>query len=346
MKKRILTITKYLFFLALGIFLVWFSVKDFTEKDKQDFFASVQAADYKWIFLSIFLGILSHISRAIRWIMLMEPVGYTPGRANTFFAVMVGYLANFAFPRLGEVTRCGVLSKYEKIPFPVAFGTVIAERAVDLICLGIIFLVTFFSMFDSIYGLTDAYILTPLAEKLGRIAGTPLLFWGIIGSLAAIVFLFLLLRNKIGGMLSGKVKEMLKGFWTGLMSIRKMRSPGMFIAHTIFIWVMYYTMLHVCFFSFEETSGMSIGQGMTVLIMGAVGIMFTQGGIGAYHFLVSKTLTSSLAGISIPVAGAFSWVVWASQFVTILLTGVISLILLPILNREQGTGNREQEKGT
>ncbi|MCC7301824.1 MAG: flippase-like domain-containing protein [Bacteroidia bacterium] len=335
MKKRILSILKFSLFFGLGIFLVWLSVKDFSEEQIDEFYRALGMADYSWIILSMILGIFSHVSRAIRWIMLMEPVGYKPGVRNTFFAVMVGYLANFAFPRLGEVTRCTVLTKYEKVPFPQGFGTVIAERAFDTLCLGLIFLVTLYMQFDGIYALVNEHILFPVKGLFSRIGGNPVLFWGGIGFLGFSLIGLFLFRQRVRNILGGKVGGIIKGFWEGLVSIRKLRSPGLFLMHTVIIWTLYYVMLHVCFYSFEETSGLRVGQGMAVLIMGAVGIMFTQGGIGGYHLLVSKTLTSPLAGISVPIAGAFCWIVWASQFVTILIAGSLSLILLPILNKEK-----------
>ena len=312
MKKRLLSVLKFSIFLGLGIFLVWLSVKDFTEQQKQEFIAAIKIADYKWIVLSVVLGILSHISRALRWIMLLEPVGHKPGKVNTFFAVMIGYLTNFVFLRLGEVTRCTVLTKYEKIPFPLAFGTVIAERAFDALCLLLIFLITLFSQFDSIYNLVDEHIFNPVAGIFSRMGDHPTILWGgvimlVIFALGAIYF-----RARIKVMLTSKLGKLVVGFWEGLMSIRKMRSPLIFLAHTVFIWTMYYVMLHVCFFSFAETSHLSIGQGMAVMIMGALGIMLTQGGIGAYHLLVSQTLTSSMIMVSVPIAGAFSWIVWSS----------------------------------
>lgn len=335
MNKRLLTILKFLLFLGLGGFLVWLSVKDFTEEEKKGFFEAIKIADYKWIVLSMILGILSHVSRAVRWIMLLEPVGHKPGVRNTFFSVMVGYLANFAFPRIGEVTRCTILAKYEKVPFPLGFGTVIAERTFDVICLGIIFLLTLATQFDGIYNLVDEHIFVPVAGMFNKLGDHPVILWGLLvlfvmGVLGLIVF-----RNKVKALLGTKVGGMLKGFWEGLISVRKMKKPGWFLFHTLLIWTLYYVMLHICFFSFEETEDMSIGQGMAVLIMGAVGIMFTQGGIGAYHLLVSQTLTSTLIGISVPVAGAFCWIVWSSQFITLVLGGLISLILLPILNKEK-----------
>jgi glycosyltransferase 2 family protein len=334
LKKRLLSIAKYLFFLGLGVLLVWLSVKDFTEKDKEDFFHAISIADYSWIVLSIFLGILSHISRAVRWRMLLKPLNHEPSTRNTFFAVMVGYLANFAFPRLGEVTRCGVLSRYEKIPFEIAFGTVIAERTVDFLCLVLIFIITLIAEFEKLYGLAYEHILHPVSIRLTKMTANTYLMISILAFILVIAAVIFLYRKKIAKLFTGKVKAIFLGFWQGLISIGKLQKPWQFIAHTIFIWTMYYLMLHVCFFSFEETKSLGIGPGMAVLIMGALGVMFTQGGIGAYQFLVTITLTSSLALIPQPVASAFSWIVWASQFFCILIVGVISLILLPILNKE------------
>jgi glycosyltransferase 2 family protein len=338
LNKKLLSIFKFLFFLSLGIFLVWLSVKDFTAADLDHFYRAIQMADYSWIILSMLLGVLSHFLRAVRWVMLLEPVGYKPSTRNTFFAVMVGYLANFAFTRLGEVTRCGVLTKYEKIPFPVSFGTVIVERTFDMLCLFLIFVYVILAEYDRIQDLAREYILNPAGEKFNSLMANTAFMWAAAGIFVATLAIFIVYRKKINAKVSGKPREIISGFWKGLISVKNLRSPGWFLMHTAFIWILYYVMLHVCFFSFSETSGLDVGQGLSVLIMGAVGVIFTQGGIGAYQFLVTKTLASPLAGISLPIAGAFSWIVWASQFVTLVLVGLISLILLPILNRDK-SGN-------
>ncbi len=131
MKKQALNVLKFLFFLSIGIVLIWLAVRNKTEEELVNIKLALEAADYFWISLSIIISGLSHYFRAIRWKLMLKPMGYNPKTSNTIFALLVGYLANFALPRLGEVSRCGLLTKYEKVPFTEAFGTVIAERALD-----------------------------------------------------------------------------------------------------------------------------------------------------------------------------------------------------------------------
>ena len=131
---------KILFFLGLGILLVWMALRGKSTEEKHQIVESILNANGFWIAISLVASLLSHYFRTIRWKLLLKPLGYNPKTSNTFFAVMVGYLANFAIYRMGEVTRCGLLTKYEKVPFTVSFGSVIAERALDMICLIILFL--------------------------------------------------------------------------------------------------------------------------------------------------------------------------------------------------------------
>ena len=150
MKKQTNNILKFICFLGLGVLLVWLTVKDITKQQQEDILVSIQKANYSFIGLSFLVGIFSHYVRAVRWKILLAPLGYQPKTSNTFFAVMVGYLVNLAVPRLGEVSRCGMLNSYEKIPFTEGFGSVIAERALDLVCLVLIFFITLFLEFDKI----------------------------------------------------------------------------------------------------------------------------------------------------------------------------------------------------
>ena len=333
MKKKTLSILKFLFFLGIGVLLIWLAVRNLTENDKASIADAFTQANYYWIALSMFLSFLSHLVRAMRWRILIQPLGFNPKLSNTFFALMVGYLANFALPRLGEISRCGVLTKYEKIPFTEAFGTVIAERAIDVLCLILIFVGTLFFQFDELWGLTNDKIIIPLSSKVSSMMDSNIFLTIFAVIMIGITISFFVFRKRSKGMLSKKVKDMALGFWEGLKSVKNIRRPFLFIFHTILIWLLYTGLLYVGFFCFEETSQLAFGAALAIMLFGSLGIAFVPGGTGAYQALVTETLTSAYK-TTFTFAFAFSWLIWTSQFALILLLGVISLILLPIMNKK------------
>jgi len=333
LKKKIISILKFLFFLGIGILLIWLAVRNLTKEDKASIAEAFIQANYYWIAFSMLLSFLSHWIRAMRWRLLIQPLGFNPKLSNTFFALMVGYLANFALPRLGEISRCGVLTKYEKIPFTEGFGTVIAERAIDVLCLILIFIGTLFFQFDELWGLTNDKIISPLTTKFSSMMDSNIFLSIFALIMVGITISFFVFRKRNKGMFSKKLKEMALGFWEGLKSVKNIKRPILFIFHTILIWLLYTALLYVGFFCFTETSYLSFGAALAIMLFGSLGIAFVPGGTGAYQALVTETLTSAYK-TTFTFAFAFSWLIWTSQFALILLLGVISLIMLPIINKE------------
>jgi glycosyltransferase 2 family protein len=334
LKKLLIDILKALFFLSIGLLLIWLVTKDLTSDDKTNIYLAFQNANYFWIVLGMFLSALSHWSRAVRWKILLAPLGHHPKTSTTFFAVMIGYLANFALPRLGEVSRCGVLTKYEKIPFTESFGTVITERIIDMLCLLLIFAFTIILEFEKIYSLVDKKILAPLQIKLSLLTQNKMLLLVVFGVFMIVLFIIYKFRKVLNAKLFGKFPALMKGFFDGISSVRNIKNPLLFLAHTLFIWVMYTLILFVCFYSFPEISKLGFGAAFSVLIFGSVGIIFVPGGTGVYQALVTEVLTVSYL-ITFATAFAFSWIVWTSSLVVILILGLISLVLLPIVNKEK-----------
>ena len=333
MKKKALNVLKILFFLGLGITLAWMALPK-TEKERSDIITSIEKANYLWLLLSVFISGMSHYFRAVRWKILLEPLNHKPKTSNTFFAVMVGYLANFAIHRIGEVTRCGLLAKYEDVPFTEGFGSVIAERAFDMVCLIIIFFLVFAFEFQKISGIANDLIFTTISNKWHSLMQnhTLLIILSVGGILAVAGFLYF--RKKIQNLLSGKVKGFVIGIWEGLLSIKNVNKPAMFIVHTILIWIMYILQVYVCFFAFPETSNLPIVVAMVIMVFGSIGIIAVPGGTGAYQIIVIQILTT-VYFISETQAKAFAWSVWVSQFILIVSVGFISLILLGVLNKEK-----------
>lgn len=334
MKKNIFSVIKILFFLAVGIFFIWLFLRKLTPDQKKDIWESFAQANYSWILFSIFLGILSHIIRAFRWNILLEPLGYKPRITNTFCAVMVGYLANLALPRLGEVTRCGILNRYEKIPINKSFGTVIAERSVDMIMFILLFFINLFIFFNKLNLYVEEKVYGPLSEKFNFSEEITKYFYILLGVIVILAIIFFVFRKRISHLtIYKKIKNLVLGLWHGLWSITKIKRPLVFIFQTIMIWVLYFLMLYVCFFSLPQTSSLSVGAGITLLIFGSIGIMVVQGGIGIYPAIIAETLI--LYNITNTTGYALGWLTWSAQTLMIIIAGVASLILLPIINKKK-----------
>jgi len=334
-KNRVSTFIKFAIFLGLGIFIIWLSLRGLTPDEKKEIIHSFRTANYNWVILVIFLGIFSHILRALRWRLFFEPMGYHASLKNTFYAVMIGYFANMAFPRLGEVTRCGILARYEKIPFNKSFGTVITERAIDVIIFVMLFFLTVGIEAGSIGHYLNTNIYPKIAAKFSNpIFGRSVVLAG-IAVLTGFVVLACFLRKKIAS--SGffqKIIRMIRGFWEGLKSLALIRHPGLFIFYSVAIWVLYFCMIYGCFFCFPETSSLLPGAGLSCLVLGNFGIMLTPGGIGLYPAIIQETLV--LYGITKTTGLALGWIAWTAQSVMILAVGGISLILLSFNKQVHG----------
>ena len=312
--------------------MVWLAIHNKTEDERSKIIDSILNANYYWIGISLVASLLSHYFRALRWKLLLNPLGYNPKTSNTFFAVMVGYLVNFAVFRMGEVTRCGLLTKYEKVPFTIGFGSVVAERALDMICLILLFFITLGIEFDRIVGMAHKFIFDPFSSLLNSLMQKQL-FVIIAGiSLLVMIAAFFYFRKKIQALVSGKALGFIKGLWDGLLSVKKVDKPVLFIAHTVLIWLMYIVVVYTCFFAFEGTSNLSFLVAVVIVVFGSLGVIATPGGTGAYQFIVITILTTVYL-VSEDSANAFAWAVWTAQFALILFLGLVSLVLLALLNK-------------
>ncbi len=334
MKKNIITVVKILFFLAIGVFFIWLFLRKLTPDQKAEIWQSFITANYSWVILSIFIGIASHVVRAYRWRILMEPMGYNPGISNTFFAVMIGYLANMALPRLGEVTRCGVLNKYEKIPMNKAIGTVVVERSIDMVVFILLFFFNLFIFFDKLHYYVDEKVYRPMAEKFNISEEYTTYLYTFIAFVAMIIGVFFIVRKRIRHMkFYQKAKELGMGFWHGLVAVTKIKKPLAFIFQSLLIWVLYYLMIYVCIFSLPETAGLGFDAVLSMLIFGSIGIMVVQGGIGIYPAIIAETLI--LYNITKTYGYALGWLTWTSQTMMIVVAGIASLVLLPVINKKK-----------
>jgi uncharacterized protein (TIRG00374 family) len=328
-------IIKFILFLGLGILIIWLSLKGLTATEKDEIIKAFRTANYNWVILSVLLGILSHILRSLRWIMLIEPMGYKPRLKNTFFAVMIGYSANMAFPRLGEVTRCGILNRYENIPFNKSFGTVITERALDLVIFFLLFLVMIFTQVGTIRDYLDVNVYPKLVARFGDIPYARILLLSASGFLLILLSFYFIFRKRLRQFsLYQKTKQLFLGFWEGFRSLIRIRRPVLFIFYSLAIWALYYMMLYTCFFCFPETSHLNLGAGLSALILGSIGIMITPGGIGLYPAIVQETMM--LYGTSLVTGLALGWIAWTAQTAMIIILGSSSLMLLSFSKRHHG----------
>lgn len=327
LKKRILNIFKFVFFFGLGILIIWLSLKDLTADERSQIIHSFRIANYWWVFLSIALGILSHILRALRWKLFFEPMGFHLSLKTTFYAVMVGYFANLAFPRLGEVTRCGLLTRYEKIPFNKALGTVITERAIDMIIFFLIFLLMLLTQLGTISGYLDNKVYPGLVAKFGNLHYSRMILLTLAGILGLLILIFIFFGRRIRkSTVYLKIKNIILGFWDGLKSLSKIKKMWLFTFYSFAIWVLYFFMLYLVFFCFTETYDLGLGAGLSALVLGSIGIMITPGGIGLYPAIIQETLM--LYGITKPTGLALGWISWTAQTAMIIVAGGISLLLL------------------
>lgn len=333
MKKVVIKTIRFLAFFALGIFIFWLIYKD---QDIERIKSVLKnEVNYFWVVLALFIGLLSHISRTMRWGLMIEPIGHKPRFINTFLAVMVGYLMNMAFPRMGEVTRCGVLSRYEKISFTKLFGTVVAERLVDmvslLILLGIVIAAQFGKMLSFVHENPE------IEEKLISVFTSPFLFAAVF----LLIILFVVFRKAFKHtLIFKKLSEILKNFKEGFISIRSIKRKGWFYFHSVLIWTLYYLMLYVTFFAFDFTRGLNPIAGLTTFVIASFGMVApVQGGIGAWHFMATEALL--LYGVPRENGVIFAFVSHTSTTSMIIIIGLISLLVLPFINRRNTYPEKE-----
>jgi len=331
MARKFSNILKYLLFMGGGLFLIWYQLHSMKEEDKLHFYESLRNANY-WIILPIsIMSILSHLSRAARWKLMLEPLGYKPRLSNLFAVTMIGYLANSAVPRLGEVLKCSFLGRYEKLRVDRLIGTIIIERSFDLIC---------FILFIGITLLVQVEVIGQmLDEKLhSDFSFSQPSFWIKLGLiLLSCIIIFLLIRGAFrkwpDNKFISKINHFISGIWEGFTSIKKLKKRRAFLFHTIFIWSMYLGQIWLAFSGMHATSGLGLSQACSVLTLATIAMIVTPGGIGTFPLFVAQTLL--LYNVQQGDGNAFGWLMWSVSTGLVLILGFSSLLMLPYLNRNQ-----------
>ncbi|MBT9187242.1 lysylphosphatidylglycerol synthase transmembrane domain-containing protein [Zobellia russellii] len=321
MNEKLKKILKTVLPIALGVFLVWYSYYKTSPEDRTQILFYVKEADLFWVSISIILGILGHISRAVRWNYLLEPLGYKPKIINNVFIILMAYFANLGIPRTGEILRATALTTYEDVPFEKGFGTIVTERVIDVIMLLFLIGLTLILQTDSILGFLQdrGFNLKSLLLLMGA---------GVIG----LIFFFFFIK-KSTHTLAVKIKGFVKGLMEGVFSIFKMKRKWAFVIHTLFIWGCYIAMLWVIKFTVPETIHLSLSELMVAFVAGSFAMTATNGGIGLYPIAVSSAL--AIFGISAVSGDAFGWIMWIAQTLMIVVFGAISFLVLPLFNRNR-----------
>jgi uncharacterized protein (TIRG00374 family) len=332
MNKRLKTILQYIFFLALGIFLVWWSLKDLTADDRSQIRGALRTARY-WLIIPVFIILLlSHLVRALRWKLLIDSLGYSPSVANSFFAVMIGYLANQAFPRLGEVLKCTVLSRYEKVPVDKLIGTIILERIIDAITLMIVFAITL-AIQPTIYSqLIDTFFRSGKKDNTEHVSSA-VIGLILIGVIVLLIVIWMIVRKKNLKDLREMIKKVLQSIWKGISAIQHLKKRRQFLLYTFLLWTLYLGGGYLGFIALKETQQYGLKEAFSVLSAGSVGMIVTPGGIGAYAWLIEKTM--QVYGLQKGIALAFGWLLWLAQTGVILLGGLFSFVAIPYYNKKK-----------
>lgn len=330
MNQQLKSTLQFTIFFGLGAGLLYFAIHNL-ELDYQKISDGFNNAHWGWLAAALCFSLVSHWLRAARWSLMLEPLGTKPRVLHSFYAVMIGYVFNFAIPRMGEVSRCGVLNQTDQIPVSQSLGTVVVERIFDLLVLLLLTILVLVIEFTTVYGFFNETVFTPLAQKFTGIG-----IWMALSGLIALLFIVvLLLRYKhllIHSTLAAKIITLVWGFADGFRSVFKLKQPLVFFAQTLGIWFLYFCNTYAFLQAFDATAHLSLGASASILVIGTFGFAApVSGGIGAYHLFVAKGL--ALYGIASVAGGVFGFVSHGLQMLMILVVGGISFIAVGLLKR-------------
>jgi len=313
----------YLVFFGLATLLLYLA---FRKVDVNVLINGFKEANYFWVAMSLVVATIANLFRALRWKLLMEPLGINPPIKHVFGAVLIGYLANFAFPRLGEITKCGTLKKTDNAPFESLIGTVVVERAADLSMLLLCVILAFSIKIDFFGDFIIHKIFIPLFSKGKGFSYTSVIIVAVF-FLFTYILLHLIRKNVFGHKVKSRVKSMYYGIFDGLKSVVRMKRRGLFISYSFIIWGLYLLMTYLLFFSTESTSNLTIIDGIFILVVGSFGMVVpVQGGFGAFHYITAMGL--GIFGISQADGLVFATIAHESQSLLLIALGAISMAVL------------------
>jgi hypothetical protein len=326
-RKILIQALKFIGFLAVGILLLWLSFHNVNYKSlTQD----LKEANYYWLIPALIFGLLAFLLRARRWQLLIHPLDSHPTFWHTFHAMMIGYMANLALPRIGEITRCVVLGKKEKIAVDKLVGTVIVERTIDFLSVMAFLVIIVFTSSAIITEFLKESIFIPFREKVFSVINISWIFYVAL-ALAGIIALFILFRyrkNLRKIRFFSKVFDILKGVISGLKTITNLERKWEFIILTILIWISYAFMTWVVVFCLKSTSDVSFWDSLIVLVVGGLGMAVpVQAGFGAFHYAVSRVLVV-IHGVSLEDGLTYALISHESQIIFEIIIGIISIYIM------------------
>lgn len=324
MVKKIITVVLSA---LVGVFFMWLATRGLDFKEIQNYFAN---ANYFWVVLAAVFGLLAYWFRAVRWNIMFEPMGYRSSVSNSFWSISFGYLMNLTIPRSGELARATALYKVEKIPVENSFGTIVLERIIDLLCMMLFLILTFVLKSDAIQAFWQQ------AQSGSQNGTSSSLGYGIAGIGLLGTILFFSLRKKLEkNAFFAKIYKIVDGLLDGLLSIFKLRKPGVFIFHSLMIWVCYYLAAYLVCFALPETAHFSIADGFFLIVVGTFGMMVpASGGIGAFHFALKIGVGALFLSMGksfeegAQVGLAYAFISHTMQLVIMLVMGLISIPML------------------
>jgi uncharacterized protein (TIRG00374 family) len=330
-KKIIATAGQYILFLSITGVLLYFSFKDVSFRELLD---GLRNADYWWIAVSMVAGFVAFIFRARRWQFIIQPLGYRPSFRNTYDAVMLTYLANFALPRMGEIVRCGALQRTEKIPFESSLGTVVMERIFDMVCLLLITVAVVFFRIEVFGNFLHDHLWQPFAERLTN--GNHTVLYAIAGGMALLIIAAIIVRKKIARWaLSVKLKKIWNGLCAGLRAGLRLQQRKRFLLYTVLLWTAYWLQAFAMIQAIPETQVLTGIDALFLMIVGGLGwVAPVQGGMGAYHFFISLTLFA-IYGIPQNHGVVFATISHEMQAIMMILLGIISWASIVVGRRKR-----------
>jgi uncharacterized protein (TIRG00374 family) len=342
MTKTVTSVLKYVGSLALAVVLLYFA---FRNVEWEDFVQKAKSVDYTWVIVSIFLSFLAYYARAYRWNILLRPMGHTHlSTGRTTLAILIGYLANLAFPRLGEITRCGILKRSDDVPVSSGLGTVITERVIDVLTLLVLLLFTLIVESDRLLlFLGELFGFSSEGGVIGTSVGEG--FYQKVGFGALILLVIVGLLNFLARRAGGKVKAFIRELYEGVISLRKIDNLTGFIISTLVLWVVYYFMSYLIIFSLPETSHLGWMVGVMLLVTGGIALAIpVQGGFGTYHTLISAML--ALYAVEKTTGVFLATLLHTSQVVAVAIFGGIALVISLFTRNARKNDSDNSEKAT
>jgi len=326
--KRVYSAVKYILLLGLAGLLLWFSFKGVKW---EDFVTGLKEADFRWIGLSMAISVVAFLIRALRWRLIMIPLGKKITRRDSWDGINIGYLTNFAVPRAGELARCGVITRKTGLPFESVAGTVVLERSIDMLSLGVVFISVLVFFWDSFGGFINKEIIASMESRLS----TGLIIIAASAFVASLIFLYIIYKYRQSHPILRKITNIVKGVLKGLLSGFRMPQKWLFIIYTVLLWVCYWLMSYTSIMAFPSINqGLGASDALFLMMVGSFGwVIPVQGGIGAYHLIISLAL-ASVYGISQTTGVIFATISHESQALTMLLCGAISLISFTLSKRK------------